>query len=637
MSTPRIDETISKQEDDSWAVWFTSLIAVLKEQYNYTKLPIPKQKEFDQLLINLPLNISETKNKILQLEPQLAKDILEKTERLFQSRIYSIKNPNLLIKQSPLKDAYGILQVTNYRENVEKFAEIQPFFFDETKSFWFWNFDKYCYEMFDETDVLNSIDNELLLSGDTITPTIKQGYLEAFRRVGRHNMPIETKKSWVQFHNKYFDVENNAFGDVTPTYWFANPIPWQLSPVEDANTPTIDKLFEEWVGVGKVKMLKQVIAYCCYPDYPLHIICCLVGSGRNGKTQFTKFLTNFLDMSNVVSTELDLLIDSRFESAKMFKKLVAVMGETNFGTIKRTSLLKKLTGGDLISAERKGKALFDFYNYAKLIIASNSLPKSDDVSEGFYRRWVIINFDNEFEEGKDVINNIPEVEYCALARQITHILPEIISKGKLEGVGTIQERKERYMKYSNALPEFLRACCELNPDKFIRFSILYTVYSQYLHTSKRRVVSKKEFSMLLNEEGFEVRHTNKRVGGEFENTTYIEGVCLVEGYEKGFVHGVPDVRLTSSLSSYSGLSEISATTDTSRTITMQAIEIKNKALQAITNLDKVNNGRGAELAGIEGFWAKEGQPVGGLEEYLTKLKAEGEIYEIAPTRYKVLK
>ena len=79
MSTPRIDETISKQEDDSWAVWFTSLIAVLKEQYNYTKLPIPKQKEFDQLLINLPLNISETKNKILQLEPQLAKDILEKT------------------------------------------------------------------------------------------------------------------------------------------------------------------------------------------------------------------------------------------------------------------------------------------------------------------------------------------------------------------------------------------------------------------------------------------------------------------------------------------------------------------------------------------------------------------------------
>jgi len=53
-------------------------------------------------------------------------------------------------------------------------------------------------------------------------------------------------------------------------------------------------------------------------------------------------------MQNVCSTELDSLISSRFEVTRLHKKLVCLMGETNFGEIRKTSILKKLTGKDII-------------------------------------------------------------------------------------------------------------------------------------------------------------------------------------------------------------------------------------------------------------------------------------------------
>jgi len=67
-------------------------------------------------------------------------------------------------------------------------------------------------------------------------------------------------------------------------------------------------------------------------------------------------------------------------------------GRNKFWILTTTSILKKLVGGDVIGFEKKGKDPFDEYNYAKIIIASNSLPSTEDTSDGFMRRWHIIVF-----------------------------------------------------------------------------------------------------------------------------------------------------------------------------------------------------------------------------------------------------
>ena len=120
-------------------------------------------------------------------------------------------------------------------------------------------------------------------------------------------------------------------------------------------------------------------------------------------------------------------------------------------------MLKLLTGGDTISGEFKGRDPFDFVNTAKIIIATNGLPVTTDRSEGFYRRWCLIEFKNKFCDGKDIIDNVPEIEYQNFCRKAVRLLKNIMESGKLQEPG-IQGRKgfccKKYKHFTESLKSF---------------------------------------------------------------------------------------------------------------------------------------------------------------------------------------
>jgi putative DNA primase/helicase len=143
------------------------------------------------------------------------------------------------------------------------------------------------------------------------------------------------------------------------------------------------------------------------------------------------------------------------------------MGETDFNEMSKTSILKKLTGGDLIGFEYKNKDPFEEENYAKILIATNNLPSTTDKTIGFYRRWVIIDFPNQFSEKKDVLLDIPEEEYNSLALKCTFILKELLSERKFTNEGNIEEKKESYENHSNPFELFMKEFTEESTDSYI--------------------------------------------------------------------------------------------------------------------------------------------------------------------------
>jgi len=426
---------------------------------------------------------------------------------------YVLNNPNY-------KSKLNGLDIQNYQSNVKDFWQLHPFFYDKSKIFWFWNENEYKFEIVDETDLMIDLDERLSFNGETVNKNKKAQYIEAFKRVGRMNHPKETPISWIQFKDTIVDIKDGSIKKVTPKYFFTNPIPYKLG--EKYETPVMDKLFEEWVGKKYVKTLYEIIAYCCYRGYPIQVLFSFCGSGRNGKSQFIKIIDKFIGKDNCASTELDLLLNNRFETFKLFKKLVCMIGETNFGILNKSSILKKLTGGDKIGFEKKNKDPFDEYNYAKPIIASNSLPSSDDTSDGFYRRWIIINFPNEFPEGKDIIETIPEIEYNNLAKKITEILPKLLQRGKFTNQGTIVERKKKYIEMSNPFALFIEKYCLKEIDYYVSYNKLYTQYIQYLQNNKKRAVKYKEFKTALQNEGLFIERTTL----DGKNGLFIIGIKL---------------------------------------------------------------------------------------------------------------
>lgn len=119
-------------------------------------------------------------------------------------------------------------------------------------------------------------------------------------------------------------------------------------------------------------------------------------------------------------------------------------------------MLKKLSGGDLINFEYKNKTPFNDKNYAKILIATNNLPATTDKTIGFYRRWVIIDFPNQFNEKTDILSEIPEEEYHNLANQLVGVLMDLVTKREFDMEGTIDERMKKYEDHSNPLERFIR-------------------------------------------------------------------------------------------------------------------------------------------------------------------------------------
>ena len=414
---------------------------------------------------------------------------------------------------------------------LDEFWKKRPFLFDKNKVWWLWNHNTCGWETTDQTELINAFNYKGKKRFST-NSRHKNEIIEGMRQVGRRKIPPEAPKSWVQFKDKIFNIATGTIMSATPDYFICNPIPYSIG--EDETTPIMDSLFESWVGKKYVIDLYEIIAYCCYTDYPIHVLIAMIGSGRNGKSRFQALLGKFIGSHNISSSDLDNLLDNRFETFKLYRKLVCNLSEMHWSTITKSPKLKRLTGQDLIGYEKKGCDPFDSYNYAKILISSNALPSSTDDSEAWFRRWMIIEFPNEFPEGKDVLDSIPEIEYNNLARKCVRILPELLGRGHFANQGTIEERKARYIMASNPLPFFLQHFCTFDVTGYVRKSELYNAYVKFLTKNKRRVVTTKEFNQILLTEGYEVRRTYKNN----ERDEWIECLTLNSNWDNLIINSM---------------------------------------------------------------------------------------------------
>ena len=398
-------------------------------------------------------------------------------------------------------DGYKTAKIFSRIGQAEVFVRDNPLFYDKNGLWWKWNFEEYKYEIVDEVDILNSVLDKLDI--DTINSKARTEIINSLKQIGRKNIPKDIQTSWIQFRDIVVNITTGEKLKASPKYFVTNPIPYRLPDNNFEETPIMDKIFEEWVGKDYIKTLYEIIAYSLIPYYPIHRLFCLIGSGMNGKSCFINLLKKFVGKYNCTSTELDTLIASRFEITRLHKKLVCIMGETNFNELERTSIIKKLTGGDLIGYEYKNKNPFEEINYAKIIIATNNLPTTTDKTIGFYRRWCIIDFPNQFSEQKDILDDIPEEEYECLALKCVTLLKDLLEKRKFHNEGSIEQRIEKYEAKSDFLQKFLDEFTEENLDEFISKSDFYKKFNEWCVENRHRKMAENTLGRKMKDKSIE--------------------------------------------------------------------------------------------------------------------------------------
>lgn len=418
----------------------------------------------------------------------------------------------------------GIKKSIDRISQLQEFLIQNPVFYDTSKIWYCWSHEENMWIMVDETDILNVVRIET--EENTTNSSVKTEILEGLKQLGRLKKPKNPPLNWIQFKNAVYDINTGKSFPPSPDYFFSNPIEWNIG--EKKETPIMDKLFTEWVGEENKHLLYEIIAYCLYRDYPIHRIFCFTGGGRNGKSRYLELIKRFIGSQNTTSTELDILINNRFESAKLYKKLVCQLGETNDTALQNTALLKKLCGQDTIGYEFKNKNPFDDINYSKILIATNNLPTTLDKSDGFYRRWLIIDFPNQFPEGKDILASIPSVEYENLAFKCMQILGKILDNGKFTNEPSIEEKMKIYEEKSNPLNSFIKNNCEEDINFETPFHELYSDYIAFLSDRGYSNISKKKFSNMLKLNDFHInkKHVIKNDGSE-TTWNFVVGIRLI--------------------------------------------------------------------------------------------------------------
>ena len=398
------------------------------------------------------------------------------------------------------------------------FIKKQPIYYAPSGLWWFWNFDRYCYELKDETDLLNGIREEMKI--DTVNSKDRAEILHALKQIGREQCPKDKPKGWIQFQDILVNPKTLDRIKASPKYFLTNPIPHKLGFSEE--TPELDKLLRQWVvkeGVqdeSYVCGLYEYIAYALTDDLFMQRILALTGAGSNGKGTFLKVIQKLVGKESCIDVNIRKLSINNFATSSLYKKLVAFIGEVSYGDLKNTNILKKLSGEDALEYEFKGKNSFTDEITTTFFIASNALPRTPDRSLGFYRRWFITDFPNVFEIASDVISIIEEEEYENLCLKCVNTLKRLYEVRKFTNEGNYDEREKKYEERSNPLPVFIEENCEEVLGEAIRLQELTNHFNIWLKTKRLRIVSVRQVGKMLREEGYTV---GKRIFDD-PNTSY---------------------------------------------------------------------------------------------------------------------
>ncbi len=275
---------------------------------------------------------------------------------------------------------------------------------------------------------------------------------------------------------------------------FLNKLPVRYD--KDLDCPAIKQFLREIVPEDSISILQEFSGYCLLKDYPIHKAMMLVGTGCNGKSTFINLLKQFLGHKNCVSIPLQQLENNRFAASSLFGKLVNMFADLPSRALKETSLFKMLTGEDLIPAERKFKDQFFFTNHAKQMFSCNQIPRSPDDSDAFFRRWIIINFPNQFlnNADKNILKKLttPE-ELSGFLNFAIDGLRILLQQGDFSNSKSINEIREDYIRQSDSVGAFIMDCVKIKPEDYIEKKKLYTTYTDYCRQHNYPIVPENTF------------------------------------------------------------------------------------------------------------------------------------------------
>ena len=251
---------------------------------------------------------------------------------------------------------------------------------------------------------------------------------------------------------------------------------------DNAATCPIWKKFIADLGFDKetVLRLQELIGYLLVPETRLQKCLMLLGKGENGKGVLLNTVRKLLGSANVSSLELGEMFD-RFKIGHLENKLANICTDDDSTAVIKSSF-KKIVAGEHAVAEKKFADPREIEPFARLIFSVNQMVRTRDHSEGFYRRFDILEFKKTFQKDKKdlfldkkLAKELPGIFNWALAG-----LFRLIKQGwQLTPSQSMEHAGRRFRLESDPIRRFLNECCVMGHDFQVPTVELVTKYRSW--------------------------------------------------------------------------------------------------------------------------------------------------------------
>ena len=257
-----------------------------------------------------------------------------------------------------------------------------------------------------------------------------------------------------------------------------------------------------------IAFVQRAIGYSITGATSEQVLFLLHGTGHNGKTTMLEVLRALLgDYAVHAAFETFLLHRQgpREDIARLDRARLVTSAEAGEGHRLDETLVKSITGGDIVVARFLFRGSFEFRPQFKLWLASNHLPEIRGTDEAIWRRIRLI----PFKVGIPPADRDPELT-DKLRGELPGILRWAIDGARqwqTGGLGVpdgVRVATEDYRRDSDVLGTFLDDCCEISAGTQVLATLLYETYAQWCERTGERPGTQSWFGRRLQERGFEV-------------------------------------------------------------------------------------------------------------------------------------
>jgi len=201
----------------------------------------------------------------------------------------------------------------------------------------------------------------------------------------------------VNMDNGIYNIETNEVIPHSQSYGFPSVLPYAYNPT--AECPRFYRYLQETLNNDKeiIDLVCEYIGYILSAANPAimpHFMV-LSGSGANGKSVLLDTIAALVGKDNCTHLSMSDMADAAMRPM-LIGKLANLSTENSDEKNLNSENMKLLTSGEAITAHIMYKNRIVFKPVAKHIFACNSIPRTNDTSNGLYRRMLIVPFDRTF-------------------------------------------------------------------------------------------------------------------------------------------------------------------------------------------------------------------------------------------------